>query len=75
MKFVVGFPYHDAIVNEATAVASRAEMGILLGAGHLNAPDRFPGLIELCVDGVHARVVGSHSITQIRRNPMLLGMA
>lgn len=62
-------------MNEATAVAGRAEMGILLSAGHLDAPHRFPGLIELRVDRVHARVVGGHSIPQIRGNPMLLGMA
>lgn len=71
----MGIPHHDAIVNETTAVAGRAEMGILLSAGHLDAPYRFPGLIELRVDGVHARVVGGHSISQISRNPMLLGMA
>lgn len=74
-KFVLGVPHHNAIVNEATAVAGRAEMGVLLSAGHLDAPHRFPGLIELRVDGVHTRVVGGHSIPQIRRNPMLLGMA
>ena len=67
-------PHHNAIVNEATAVAGRAEMGVLLSAGHLDAPHRFPGFIELCVDGVHAGVVGGHSIPQIRGNPMLLGM-
>lgn len=74
-KFVLGVPHHNAIVNEATAVAGRAEMGVFLSAGHLDAPHRFPGLIELRVDGVHTRVVGGHSIPQIRRNPMLLGMA
>lgn len=62
-------------MNEATAVAGRAEMGIFLSAGHLDAPYRFPGLIELRVDGIHARVVGGHSIPQIRGNPMLLKMA
>lgn len=71
----MGIPHHDAIVNEATAVAGRTEMRILLSAGHLDTPYRFPGLIELRVDGVHARVVGGHSIPQVRRNPMLLGMA
>ena len=74
LRFVLGAPHHNAIVNEATAVAGRAEMGILLSAGHLDAPHRFPGFIELCVDGVHAGVVGGHSIPQIRGNPMLLGM-
>lgn len=74
-KFVLGVPHHNAIVNEATAVAGRAEMRILLSAGHLDAPHRLPGLIELRVDGVHTRVVGGHSIPQIRGNPMLLGMA
>lgn len=62
-------------MNEATAVAGRAEMGIFLSAGHLDTPHRFPGLIELCVDGIHTRVVGGHSIPQIRGNPMFLGMA
>lgn len=71
----MGVPYHNTIVNEASAVAGRAEMGILLSAGHLDAPHRFPGFIELRVDGVYARMVGSHSIPQIRGNPMLLGMA
>ena len=61
-------------MNEATAVAGRAEVGVLISAGHLDAPHRFPGFIELCVDGVHAGVVGGHSIPQIRGNPMFLGM-
>lgn len=75
VQVCVGSPHHDAVVNEATAVAGRAEMGVLLSAGRLDAPHRFPGLIELRVDGVHTRVVGGHSIPQIRGNPMLLGTA
>jgi len=74
IEVCTGVPHHNAIVNEATAVAGRAEVGVLLSAGHLDAPHRFPGFIELCVDGVHAGVVGGHSIPQIRGNPMFLGM-
>lgn len=62
----------NAIVNEATASRAGGD-GVLLSAGHLDAPHRFPGFIELCGWGTR-RVVGGHSIPEIIRSPMLLGM-
>lgn len=64
--------YTDAAVDEAPAEACRFEMRIFLGACHLNAPHLLPGLVELHVDGVDARVVRSHSISHVCGNAMFL---
>ena len=62
----------DPVVDEAAAVASRPQMGVFLCAGHLDAPHRLPGLIELAVNGVNPRVVWSHCIAHICWYAMLL---
>lgn len=62
----------DAIVDEPAAVPGWPQVRVLLSAGHLDAPNRLPGLIELAVDGVHPRVVRGHGIAHICGDPMLL---
>lgn len=64
--------YTDAAVDEAPAEACRFEMRILLSAGHLDAPDLLPGLVELHVDGIDARVVRSHCVTHVCGDAMFL---
>lgn len=65
-------PDLDPVVDEATAVTSRPQMGVLLSAGHLDAPHRLPGLIELAVNWINPRVVRRHRIAHICRDAVLL---
>lgn len=59
-------------MDEATAVPSWPQMGVFLCTGHLDAPHRLPGLIELAVNWVNPRVVWSHGIAHICWDTMLL---
>lgn len=59
-------------MHEALAVAGRLEVGVLLGAGDLNVPHAPPGLVELQVDRVDARVVRSHGVAHVHWDVVLL---
>lgn len=59
-------------MHEALAVAGRLEVGVLLGAGDLDVPHAPPGLVELQVDRVDARVVGSHGVAHVHWDAVLL---
>lgn len=62
----------DPIVDEAAAVSSRPQMGVLLCTGHLDAPHWLPGLVELAVNWVNSRVVWRHCIAHICWDAVLL---
>lgn len=47
-------------------------MRILLRAGHLDAPHLLPGVVQLHVHRVDARVVGSHSVAHVGGDPVFL---
>lgn len=59
-------------MHEALAVAGWLEVGVLLGAGDLDVPHAPPGLVELEVDWVDARVVGSHGVAHVHWDAVLL---
>ena len=67
-----GPTYHDAVVDEATAVAGRLQVGVLFRAGHSDVPHLLPGLVQLHVHRVHARVVGCHCVPHVCGNAVLL---
>lgn len=60
-------------MDEAAAVAGWLQVGVLLRAGHADAPHLLPGLIQLHVHGVHTRVVGGHRIAHVCGDAVLLG--
>lgn len=62
----------DPIVYETTAVTSWPQVGVFFSTGHLYAPDRLPGLIELAVDWINPRVVWGYCIAHIGWDAMLL---
>ena len=64
---------HDAIVDEATAVAGGLQMGVLLCAGHTDVPHLLPGLVQLHMHRVHTGVVGCHCVPHVCGNAVLLG--
>lgn len=64
--------YADAAVAETSPKAGRLQVGVFLRAGHLNAPHLLPGVVQLHVDRVDARVVGRHRITHVSGDPMRL---
>lgn len=64
--------YHDSIMDESTPVPSRAQVWVFLCARYLDAPNRFPCLIELCMDRINPRMMGGYSIAQVCGNSMLL---
>lgn len=64
--------HHDAVVDEAAAVAGGFQVRIFLRAGHPDGPDLLPGLVELHVHRVHARVVGGHSVAHVSGDAVLL---
>lgn len=64
--------HHDAIVDEAAAVASRFQVWIFLRARHPDGPNLLPSLVQLHVDRVHTRVVGGHSVPHVSGDAMLL---
>lgn len=47
-------------------------MRVFLRAGHLDAPHFFPGVVELHVNRVDARVVWRHSVAHVGGNSMFL---
>ena len=65
-------PHHDAVVDEALAVAGGLEVRVLLGAGDPDVPHAPPGLVELQVNRVHARVVRGHGVAHVHRDVVLL---
>ena len=62
----------DPVVDEAPAVPSWSQMRVFLSAGHLDAPHRLPGLVELAVNRVNPRVVRSHCVAHICGDTVLL---
>lgn len=64
--------YHDAIVDEAPSVPCRFQVWVFFCAGHSDAPDFLPGLVELDVDRVDPGVVRSHRVPHVSRYAMLL---
>lgn len=62
----------DPVVDEAPAVASGPQVGVLLGAGYLDAPHSLPGLVQLAVNRVNTGVVRSYRIAHVRWDAMLL---
>lgn len=64
--------HHDAVVDEAAAVAGGFQVWIFLCARHPDGPDLLPGLVQLHVHRVHARVVGGHSVPHVGGDAMLL---
>lgn len=65
-------PHHDAVVDEALAVAGGLEMGILFSAGDPNVPHTSPSLVQLQVHWVDPWVVRSHCVTHVHRDVVLL---
>ena len=64
--------YANAAVDEASPEAGGLQVRILLCAGHLDAPNLLPGVVQLYVDRVDARVVGRHRVAHVSGDPMLL---
>lgn len=64
--------YHDAIVDEAPSVPCRLQVRVLFRAGDADVPHLLPGLVELQVHWVHARVVRGHRVAQPRGDAVLL---
>lgn len=52
----------DVLVHEAAPAASRPQVRILLGAGHLDVQGPLPGFVELLVDGVNCAMGGGGSV-------------
>lgn len=64
--------YADAAVDETSPEAGGLEVRVLLRAGHLDAPHLLPGVVQLHVHRVDARVVGSHGVAHVGGDPMFL---
>lgn len=64
--------YANAAVDETSPEASRLQVWVLLRAGHLDAPHFLPGVIQLHVHGVDARVMRRHRVPHVSGDPMLL---
>lgn len=64
--------YHDAIVDEAPSVPCRLQVWIFFCAGHSDAPDLLPGLVQLDVNWVDSGVVRSHCVPHASRYAVLL---
>lgn len=64
--------HHDSIMDESTAVPGRPQVWVFLCARYLDAPNRFPCLVQLCVDRINPRMMGGYSIAQVCGNPMFL---
>lgn len=65
-------PHHDVVVDEASAIACRFEMRILLSAGDPDVPNSPPGLVQLHVHRVDPRVVRGHGIAHVHGDIVLL---
>lgn len=59
-------------MNKTSPEARRLQMWVLLCAGHLDSPHFLPGVVQLHVYGVDARVVGSNGVTHVSGDPVLL---
>lgn len=64
--------YHDAIVDEAPSVPCRLQVWVFFCAGHSDAPDLLPGLVQLDVNRVDSGVVRSHCVPHAGRYAVLL---
>ena len=64
--------HHDVFVDEAPPVSSWFQVWIFFRAGDSNIPDLLPGLIQLNVYRVDARMVRGHCVAHVSRNAMLL---
>lgn len=64
--------YADAAVDETSPEARGLEVRILLRAGHLDAPHLLPGVVQLQVHRVDARVVGGHGVAHVGGDPVFL---
>lgn len=65
-------PYTNAAVDETTPESGRLQVWVFLCAGHFDAPHLLPGIVQLHVDRVDARVVGRHSVAHVGGDSMLL---
>lgn len=59
-------------MDETSAEAGGLEVGVLLRAGHLDAPHLLPGVVQLHVHRVDARVVGGHGVAHVGGDPVFL---
>lgn len=66
--------YTNAAVDETSPEAGRLQVRVFLRAGHLDAPHLLPGVVQLHMDRVDARVVGRHSVAHVGGDSMLLEM-
>lgn len=64
--------HHDVAVDEALAVASGFEMGVLFCAGDPDVPHTSPSFIKLQVYWVDPWVVRGHSVTHVNWNVVFL---
>lgn len=64
--------YANAAVDESSPEAGRLQVRVFLRAGHLDAPHLFPGVVQLHVDRVDARVVGCHGVAHIGGDSVFL---
>lgn len=65
--------YLNTGMHEATAIACRPQVGVLLRAGDADAPHGPPGLVQLSVHRIDAGVVWAHGVSHVYGDPMLLG--
>lgn len=66
------WPYTNAAVDETPPEASGLQVRVFLRAGHLDGPHFLPGVVELHVNRVDARVVGRHSVAHVGGDSMFL---
>lgn len=59
-------------MDETSPEASGLEVRVFLRAGHLDAPHFFPGVVELHVNRVDARVVWRHSVAHVGGDSVFL---
>lgn len=64
--------YANAAVDETSPEAGRLQVRVFLRAGHLDAPHLLPGVVQLHVDRVDARVVGRHGVAHVGGDSVFL---
>lgn len=64
--------HHDVFVDEAPPVSSWFQVWVFFSAGDSNIPNLLPGLVQLNVYRVDARMVRGHRVAHVSRNAMLL---
>lgn len=64
--------YANAAVDETSPEAGRLQVWVFLCAGHLDAPHLLPGVVQLHVDRVDARVVGRHGVAHVGGDSVFL---